>query len=220
MKFELTLLIITGAVITNIYYDGKFFKKLNDYKKYYKMASICFVSLCFYLVIKKDPKQSQQLMQHGSNYIKFLPIDKQSADLITPFLKMNTMQYRTNRNEDKILRSGKLNPNENNYPHSYQSFQQNTHHQNTHQQNTRQQNTHQQNTHQQQKKMKRSVSETKKKWVASNQNWNCGHCNNQLNAWFEVDHILSLEDGGSNHVNNLVALCRECHGKKTTMSNL
>ena len=62
---------------------------------------------------------------------------------------------------------------------------------------------------------KRSVSETKKKYVASQQNWKCKKCNNQLNATFEVDHVIELNAGGSNHVSNLEALCRECHGKKT-----
>jgi 5-methylcytosine-specific restriction endonuclease McrA len=70
------------------------------------------------------------------------------------------------------------------------------------------------------KATKRSVSETKKKFVASRQNWKCGDCNNQLTAWFEVDHKIRLEYGGSNHIDNLVALCRECHGKKTTIENL
>jgi hypothetical protein len=67
---------------------------------------------------------------------------------------------------------------------------------------------------------KRCVSETKKKYVASNQNWKCGECNSQLNAWFEVDHKIRLEHGGGNDVNNLIALCRECHGKKTAMENM
>ena len=67
---------------------------------------------------------------------------------------------------------------------------------------------------------KRSVSETKKKFVASQQNWRCHDCNQQLQAWFEVDHKVRLDSGGSNHVDNLVALCRNCHGKKTAMENL
>lgn len=62
---------------------------------------------------------------------------------------------------------------------------------------------------------KRSVSETKKKYVAASQNWRCKHCDQTLSAWFEVDHVVRLDDGGSNHVENLVALCRECHGAKT-----
>ena len=69
-------------------------------------------------------------------------------------------------------------------------------------------------------KTKRSVSETKKKFVAARQGWKCGDCQDQLNAWFEVDHKIRLEYGGSNHVDNLVALCRDCHGKKTTIENL
>ena len=67
---------------------------------------------------------------------------------------------------------------------------------------------------------KRSVSETKKKYVAANQNWHCGKCNCQLPAWFEVDHKIRLDSGGDNHIDNLVALCRSCHGQKTTMENL
>ena len=70
------------------------------------------------------------------------------------------------------------------------------------------------------KTTKRSVSETKKKFVASNQNWKCGKCGTQLPAWFEVDHKIRLDQGGDNHVDNLVALCRSCHGQKTTMENL
>jgi hypothetical protein len=70
------------------------------------------------------------------------------------------------------------------------------------------------------KNTKRSVSETKKKYVAAQQNWKCGHCKNQLNAWFEVDHVIRLDNGGTNEVDNLVALCRDCHGKKTAMENM
>jgi hypothetical protein len=67
---------------------------------------------------------------------------------------------------------------------------------------------------------KRSVSETKKKYVAASQDWKCGGCGEKLNAWFEVDHKVRLEYGGGNEVNNLVALCRECHGEKTAMENM
>jgi len=70
------------------------------------------------------------------------------------------------------------------------------------------------------KTVKRSVSETKKKYVAAQQGWNCGGCKKQLPAWFEVDHKIRLDNGGSNSVDNLVALCRDCHGKKTAFENL
>ena len=64
------------------------------------------------------------------------------------------------------------------------------------------------------KQHKRSVSETKKKYVASSQNWTCKKCHEKLEATFEVDHVIELQDGGTNNIDNLVALCRNCHGKK------
>lgn len=66
----------------------------------------------------------------------------------------------------------------------------------------------------------RKVSEQLKKLVASNQKWNCKSCNNMLDATYEVDHIISLEDGGDNNISNLRALCRNCHGKKTMTDNI
>ena len=70
------------------------------------------------------------------------------------------------------------------------------------------------------KTVSRSVSETKKKYVASKQQWKCGGCGNMLDATFEVDHIQDLQYGGSNHVDNLRALCRNCHGQKGLMSKI
>ena len=70
------------------------------------------------------------------------------------------------------------------------------------------------------KATKRNVSETKKKYIASQQNWRCGQCNSQLNHTYEIDHKIRLEYGGSNEVNNLVALCRNCHGEKTAKENM
>ena len=71
-----------------------------------------------------------------------------------------------------------------------------------------------------QRQHKRTVSETKKKYVASQQNWKCGQCQAQLNHTFEIDHKKRLEYGGSNEVENLIALCRNCHGNKTAMENM
>jgi hypothetical protein len=67
---------------------------------------------------------------------------------------------------------------------------------------------------------KRSVSETKKKYVAANQDWKCGNCQQQLDHTFEIDHKIRLEYGGGNDVQNLIALCRNCHGRKTASENM
>jgi len=66
----------------------------------------------------------------------------------------------------------------------------------------------------------RKVSDQLKKIVASQQHWNCKKCKNILDATYEVDHIIALEDGGNNHIQNLQALCRNCHGKKTMEDNI
>ena len=66
----------------------------------------------------------------------------------------------------------------------------------------------------------RSVSETKKKYVASRQKWKCGKCGNMLDATYEVDHKIELQNGGTNHVDNLWALCPNCHREKGLMAKI
>ncbi len=63
--------------------------------------------------------------------------------------------------------------------------------------------------------IKRNVTEKTKKIVASNQKWKCLYCNSTLDYTYEIDHIIPLCKGGTNNINNLQALCRNCHGKKT-----
>ena len=65
------------------------------------------------------------------------------------------------------------------------------------------------------KSKRTSVTQSIKKLIASNQKWNCNICKNTLDHTYEVDHILPLFKGGSNKSDNLQALCRNCHGKKT-----
>ena len=67
---------------------------------------------------------------------------------------------------------------------------------------------------------KRNVSESKKKYVAAAQQWKCKKCGITLDATYEIDHILPLYKGGSNDVNNLEALCRNCHGNKTLLDRI
>lgn len=67
---------------------------------------------------------------------------------------------------------------------------------------------------------KRNVSESKKKYVAANQSWKCGDCKQTLDATYEVDHIIPLYKGGTNETNNLMAMCRNCHGNKTLKDRL
>ena len=66
----------------------------------------------------------------------------------------------------------------------------------------------------------RKVSAATKKIVAAEQKWTCGHCQQLLNASYEIDHIKPLFKGGTNERHNLMALCRNCHGEKSLRERL
>ncbi len=193
MKIEITIFLITAFLIYNTYHDGKITNMLKLNAKNIKMAGFAFGALSLYIFIKRFPEQGKNMFLHANDMIKYMPIDKNTADIITPLLNFT------------------------NEKHIYGNQTQPIQHQTQQRQHPTQQPTHptQPTQHQIQNKNKRSVSETKKKYVASNQMWKCGHCNQQLDHTFEVDHVLDLQYGGSNNVDNLVALCRNCHGKKT-----
>jgi hypothetical protein len=70
------------------------------------------------------------------------------------------------------------------------------------------------------KTTKRSVSETKKKYVAYLQGWKCDVCKRGLDHTYEIDHKIELRNGGSNETDNLVALCASCHRLKTASNYL
>ena len=196
MRFELVLFLIASLMIANIYTDGKILKTLYSWKKYYQMFGIALGAYVIYWLFKRNPAHAQNIIKTSNDYLKYLPVDRNTASMITPILdftakqnfaenqygggeynnpvlSMNREQYAQNR----LMNSGK-------------------------------------------KSTKRSVSEIKKKFVAASQNWKCENCKKQLPAWFEVDHKIRLEHGGSNHIDNLVALCRDCHGEKTAIENL
>jgi hypothetical protein len=215
-KFEFIIFIITAALILNTYYDGKYFKMVEtaNARKYIKMATFGFFGLSMYLFLKKNPANSQTIMHHANELIKYMPISRESADMLTPLFDMTnkrtffsgnngnndnddeaedwsnanaTTSRRQQYNINKMMSSGGTSATTTNGSGI--------------------------------KATKRSVSESKKKFVAAQQSWKCGDCKRQLPSWFEVDHKIRLENGGSNAVDNLVALCRDCHGKKTAFEN-
>lgn len=187
MKRELVVLAITSFFILNAYHDGKYMKYVQDGQKYIKMIGIAFAGMSIYLYMKKRPENSRSFIQQATNVVRFMPSGSEMGNY-TRYLDMTSGDgYQSGPSRS----SGSQLPEdvlENRLRNSGK-----------------------------QGGTKRSVSETKKKYVAANQNWKCQHCQNQLPAWFEVDHITRLEFGGSNNVDNLVALCRDCHGKKTAM---
>jgi 5-methylcytosine-specific restriction endonuclease McrA len=67
-----------------------------------------------------------------------------------------------------------------------------------------------------QKAVKREpLTITKLKFLGSKQKWLCYICNQILDESLECDHLLSLENGGTNDLSNLCLIHASCHAKKT-----
>jgi len=199
MRVEILIFIIAGLIIANIYTEGKVLKKLLSFKKYYQMIGVAFGAFMLYILLKRNPMRAQQVISTTNDYIKYLPIDRNTSNMISPILDFTSKQDFSGGSE--------RGQNAYNYPVIPMPNSNHTVSENRMLQSGK-------------KATKRSVSETKKKYVASSQDWKCGDCGCKLPAWFEVDHKIRLEHGGSNHIDNLVALCRDCHGKKTAIENL
>ena len=48
------------------------------------MAMFAFVGFSMYLLIKKNPKGSKSMLQHANALIRYMPVDRETADLISP----------------------------------------------------------------------------------------------------------------------------------------
>ncbi len=193
MRFEFVLLAITAAIMANIYTEGKFLKNAMTYKKYYQMAGVALGAFVIYYMFRKNPANAHRMIASSNEYLKYLPVDRNTSSMLSPILDFTSKYSGLNVASPMLDLSSSERSHNLATPPQYGAGG---------------------------KATKRSVSETKKKWVAASQSWKCGQCGRMLPSWFEVDHKIRLEYGGSNHVDNLVALCRDCHGEKTAIENL
>jgi hypothetical protein len=194
MRLEFFVIGITAFFVYNAYTDGKYTKMFMSFKKYYQMIFFCIIGVSIYLLLKKNPGRGRQMLLYANNVIKYMPIDKTAMNMITPIFDF------TSEKEDGG--SSFMESFNDIHPAKY-----------GHQRNMLAQG----NTT---KATKRCVSETKKKYVAAQQDWKCGDCGDKLDHTYEIDHKIRLEYGGGNDVQNLVALCRNCHGRKTASENM
>jgi hypothetical protein len=81
-----------GFLIANIYTDGKYFKQLLSYKKYYQMAGVAFAGLVIYWLLKKNPKGTYDMIRTSNDYIKYLHIDECTYKFISPILDFSAKQ--------------------------------------------------------------------------------------------------------------------------------
>jgi hypothetical protein len=155
MKTEIIVLGITAFLVYNAYHDGKYWKQVMSYKKYYTMGFYAVIGISLYLLMKRNPSQCRNMLLHANNVVKYMPIDRSSLDMLSPILDFTTGGKNTDNDEnnfmegyDNIYDNGGLNPaNTPGVRRMMSSGKAGT---------------------------KRSVSETKKKFVASQQNWRCG----------------------------------------------
>ena len=70
-----------------------------------------------------------------------------------------------------------------------------------------------------QKSVRKKISKDIRQQIAEKQENACGECKQTLTPYFELDHIIGLQFGGTDDESNLMALCRECHGEKSVTEN-
>ena len=183
MRIELWIFFVTIAVLYDTYHNNMYSKKIYYYKKYLKIIGTSIAVLLFYAFMKKNPNDTQGIMQNLINCIKYLPLDKTTTSILSSGSGILS-QADISSSINEI--SSSLSKNSNNSTNT----------------------------------VKRSVSETKKKFVAYSQNWKCNFCNKTLDHTYEIDHKVELRNGGSNDTDNLVALCAGCHRLKTASNYL
>jgi 5-methylcytosine-specific restriction protein A len=196
MRIEIVFFLIASLVIANIYYDGKIVRYILAKKKYLQMIGILFAIFMMYYLIKKNPLTAQNILTTSNEYIKYLPLDKGTVNMISPILDFSSKTNWVGNSGTYI--GGKSIDEHGKHPIiEVQQLRRpiNQIH-------------------------KRSVSETKKKYISAQQGWKCGHCHQQLSATYEVDHKIPLYKGGSNDLTNLISLCANCHRNKTAMDRM
>ena len=74
-------------------------------------------------------------------------------------------------------------------------------------------------TQQKSRDKRKKISKEARQHVVNKQENACGMCKLVLTPYFEIDHIVGLQFGGTDDESNLMALCRECHAMKSIAEN-
>lgn len=64
-----------------------------------------------------------------------------------------------------------------------------------------------------------NLSQAIKDKILENQERKCNLCEKDMKKW-EFDHIVPLPDGGDNNIENIQALCKECHEIKSNKEDI
>ena len=66
---------------------------------------------------------------------------------------------------------------------------------------------------------RRKINQKIRETIATNQDHKCNDCKNTLTKYFQIDHLIGLQYGGTDETDNLQALCGDCHTKKSVIEN-
>ena len=217
MRIELVVLLIAGLIAFHIYTDGKYMKLIMGYKKYWQIAGVVVGALVLCWLLRRDPGKARDMLESTQAYLKYMPLDGKTTSWVSPLLDFTNKHTFSTMNVGSVTgatgetgatgstgargargATGATGATYSEKGGSVVSLDGGS----------------------DQRRFKRSVSESKKKFVASRQKWLCNDCGTMLTATYEIDHIVRLDRGGTNHIDNLAALCPNCHRQKTMMENL
>lgn len=68
-------------------------------------------------------------------------------------------------------------------------------------------------------KIRRKISKAMRQEIVEEQSNKCGECREKLSLYFQIDHIVGIQFGGTDDKSNLMALCCECHTIKSIAEN-
>jgi hypothetical protein len=101
MRLEIFILGLTAFFVYNAYADGKYTKMLLSFKKYYKMIFYVVLGVVIYILLKRNPNQGRNMLLYANNFVKFLPIDKNSMDMLSPIIDFTSK----NENSDECFKN-------------------------------------------------------------------------------------------------------------------
>ena len=213
MRIEIIILAVGSLMAYNVYTDGKILKTLLSYKKYYTIGGIVVGALVLCWLFRSHPGKATAMLYTTNEYLKYMPVDGGAGRILSPILDFTMKNTYRGGGANGLGGSYSLDSGASSFAGSgggagegatvgsagggYAVGEATG-----------------------QRRFKRSVSESKKRFVSARQNWLCKKCGNMLPATYEIDHVVRLDRGGSNEVSNLESLCPSCHRSKTLLENL
>jgi len=67
--------------------------------------------------------------------------------------------------------------------------------------------------------IRRKINKDLRQSIVDKQENACGSCKLALTSYFQIDHTVGLQFGGTDEESNLMALCCECHAMKSIAEN-